>query len=99
MIVFGPLLHIKNGNLPRGIRKVETQLADNDFNHLKATIPVYARQSLLDSLRNSVSLYRQLRVALFNEDIKLQKGTEDKVMEYFNKIENLPAFEKDTAKR
>ena len=98
MVVFGPLLHIKNGNLPRGIRKVETQLADNDFNHLKATIPVYARQSLLDSLRNSVSLYRQLRISLFNEDIQLQKETEDTVMEHFNKIENLPAFDKGTAK-
>src|SRR5215203_5163363 len=62
MVVFGPLLHIKNGNLPRAVRKVETQLKEKDLNDLKLTIPAYARQSLLISLRNSVSLYRQLRV-------------------------------------
>jgi len=97
-VVFGPLLHIKNGNLPRGVRKVETQLEDKDFNNLKSTIPVYERQSLLNSLRNSVSLYRQLRVSLFTKDVRLQKETEDTVMEYFNRIENLAAFDKGRAK-
>ena len=95
MVVFGPLLHIKNENLPRGVRKVETQLDAKDFNDLKSTIPVYRRWSLLDSLRNSVFLYRQLRVSLFNKDIRLQKETEEKVMEYFNKIENLNTSEKN----
>jgi predicted nucleotidyltransferase len=95
MVVFGPLLHIKNGSLSRGVRKVETQLQDKDFDNLKSTIPVYSRQSLLDSLQTSVSLYRQLRISLFNKDIRLQKETEDTVMEYFNKIENLSVADGD----
>ena len=86
-VVLGPLLHIKNDNLPRGVRKVETQLHDEDFNNLKLTIPVYERQSLLDSLRNSVSLYRQLRTLLFTPGIELKGNTEQKVMEYFKEIE------------
>ena len=86
-VVLGPLLHIKNDNLPRGVRKVETQLHDEDFNKLKLTIPVYERQSLLDSLLNSVSLYRQLRISLFTPGIQLQKETEQKVMQYFKEIE------------
>jgi predicted nucleotidyltransferase len=86
-VVLGPLLHIKNDNLPRGVRKVETQLHDEDFKNLKMTIPVYERKSLLDSLLNSVSLYRQLRISLFTPGIQLQKETEEKVMQYFKQIE------------
>jgi hypothetical protein len=86
-MMLGPLLHIKNDNLPRGVRKVETQLHDEDFNSLKLTIPVYERQSLLDSLRYSVSLYRQLRTLLFTPGIELKRNTEQKVMEYFKEIE------------
>lgn len=53
-VVFGPLLHIKNKNLPRGVRKVETDIDCDDLDKLKLTIPTYNRQSLLDSLRNAV---------------------------------------------
>ncbi|MBK7337470.1 MAG: nucleotidyltransferase domain-containing protein [Saprospirales bacterium] len=87
MVVLGPLLHIQNGNLPRGVRKVETQLKSEDFDALKQTIPVYERQSLLNSLRSSVALYRKLRAALFDDHIVLQADAEQKVMEYFDEIE------------
>ena len=85
MIVFGPLLHIKNGNLPRGVRKVETQLSAGDLEHLLATLPAYSRSSLLNSLQHSVVLYRQLRDELFTSAVTLQREAEEKVMEYFQK--------------
>ena len=88
MVVFGPLLHIKNGNLPRGVRKVETGLPHDDLILLKGTIPNYDRQSLLNSLRNSVSLYQQLQTALFDDKVQLQQETAKKVMMYFDEIEN-----------
>lgn len=88
MVVFGPLLHIKNYNLPRGVRKVETDLEIEDLAKLKLTIPTYDRQSLLDSLRNAVSLYRQLRKELFDSNVSLQNDTDKKVMNYFDDIEN-----------
>lgn len=87
MVVFGPLLHIKNGKLPRGVRKAETALNSDDFNKLKLTIPAYDRQSLLSALRNAVSLYRQLRADLYDNNIQLQNNTEKKVMRYFDQIE------------
>lgn len=80
MVVFGPLLHIKNDNLPRGVRKVETELESEDLAKLKLTIPTYNRQSLLESLRNAVSLYRQLRTELFDNNVSLQNHTDKKVM-------------------
>ena len=95
MVVFGPLLHMKNDNLPRGVRKVETELGGDDFAKLKLTIPNYDRQSLLNSLRNAVSLYRDLRTALFDHGVRLQAQTETRVMEYFDEIDsrNAPCAE------
>lgn len=61
MTVLGPLLHIKNKNLPRGVRKVEIELNKIDLEKLLKTIPSYDRQSLLNSLHNAVELYRELR--------------------------------------
>ncbi|WP_420320379.1 nucleotidyltransferase domain-containing protein [Flagellimonas sp.] len=87
MVVFGPLLHIKNGNLPRAVRKVESELEANDLSRLKETIPTYNRQSLLESLKNSVFLYRDLRKVLFGKEIILRKITEEKVMAYFDEIQ------------
>ena len=85
MTVLGPLLHIKNGNLPRGVRRVETELSAEDFNDLKRTLPEYSKQSVTDSLRHAVELYRQLRDTLFS-DVELQKATEASVMHYFDEI-------------
>jgi len=86
MMVLGPLLHIKNGNLPRGVRKVEQQLGSKDLDALKSTLAGYDRESLLDALENSVTLYRSLRDELFNESVVHQKYAEEKVMGYFEKI-------------
>jgi hypothetical protein len=87
MVVFGPLLHIQNGNLPRGVRKVETELSEEHLRNLKLTIPGYDRQSLLASLRHSVSLYNQLRAMLFDDKVVLREKTENRVMDYFDEIE------------
>jgi predicted nucleotidyltransferase len=88
MVVFGPLLHMKNNSLPRGVRKVEMELADDDLALLKLTIPTYDRQSLLGSLKNAVSLYRHLRTALYDNTVLIQTETEQNVMVYFEQIEN-----------
>ncbi|GMN10075.1 aminoglycoside 6-adenylyltransferase [Croceitalea sp. MTPC9] len=88
MVVFGPLLHIKNGNFPRAVRKVEMELNPQDFFDLKKTIPEYDKQSLLRSLRHSITLYKDLRALLYDENIKLHSKTEEKVIEYFKEIEN-----------
>lgn len=86
MYIFGPLLHMKNGSLPRGVRKVETELTAEDLDDLKRTIPAYERQALLDSLHNSVALYRKLRMLLFDEKVQLQQKAEERVMQYFNEM-------------
>jgi hypothetical protein len=88
MYIFGPLLHMKNGSLPRAVRKVETELATEDLDDLKSTLTAYDKRSLLNSLRNSVSLYRKLRTSLFDDKVQLQQKAEQRVMLYFDEIEN-----------
>lgn len=88
MVVLGPLLHIKNGNLPRAVRKVETQLPSIDFEQLKNTIPSYSANSLVASLQDAVALYRRLRKDLFTKNIVLRSDAEIRVMEYFEAIQS-----------
>jgi hypothetical protein len=86
MIVFGPLLHIKNNNLPRGVRKVETTIALEDFQQLQQTLAANNKASLLTALENAVQLYRSLRKELFTTNATLQYQTEEAVMNYFEEI-------------
>jgi predicted nucleotidyltransferase len=84
MVVFGPLLHLKNKNLPKGLRKVEVRLSKHDFGMLQSTLSSNDKQALLTSLRSAVELYRSLRSDLFDNSISFSKA-EDAVMRYFNR--------------
>ncbi|NII84935.1 nucleotidyltransferase domain-containing protein [Pedobacter sp. SG908] len=86
MVVFGPLLHIKNKNLPRGVRKVESQLPAEDFNLLKGTIAEYNKIALITALENAIVLYKNLRIDLYTENIRQNKKAEDAVIQYLAKI-------------
>jgi hypothetical protein len=88
MIVLGPLMHLKNDNLPRGVRKVETQVDPADLAALKLTIGNYNRESLLNSLEQCSQLYRELRTFLFDKSVVLHAGTEKRVMKYFKEIKD-----------
>jgi len=87
-VVFGPLLHIKNGNLPRGVRKVEAKLTDKDLKDLIETIPLLEKRSMLKALRHCIALYKRIRKELYPEDIQLQERSEKRIMEYFREIES-----------
>lgn len=89
MVVFGPLLHVKNGKPPRSVRKVEMELDKGDLAELVSTIPIYNRQSLLVKLNSAINLYLKLRRELFGEKITFQEATQIRVMQYFAEIEDL----------
>ncbi len=90
--VIGQLLHIKNNDLPRAMRKVETKFQADQIHGLKQTIPDYNQQSLLFSLHKLVDLYKQLRNDLFDENIQIQAKTEIAVMKYLSEIDSLIAL-------
>ena len=86
MIVLSPLLQVKNGDLPRGVRKVEMNLATDDLSKLMLTIAKYDRASIIAALEASIKLYRELRQQLFPKEIKIQIETELKAIEYLQII-------------
>lgn len=86
MAVLGPLLHVKNGNLPRGVRKVEMELKEADLEALKSTISGYSKPQILKSLKKSVELYRSLRMVLFPSTVKFQERAENTVLIYWDSL-------------
>lgn len=88
VIVISSLLQIKNGRLPRALRKVETGLEASDFEKLKETVASYDKASVAGSLDKMIVLYLELRKELFPESIVLRKETEEKCMAYFREIKN-----------
>lgn len=86
MVVFGPLLHIKNGNLPRGVRKVETQLSTEDFNLLQSTIADCNKTSLITALARAIAIYKDLRNTLYDANISQNLKAEEAVMKYLEVI-------------
>ncbi|HEX6194153.1 MAG TPA: nucleotidyltransferase domain-containing protein [Chitinophagaceae bacterium] len=85
-VVLGPLYHIKNRLLPRGVRKMEMQLPVADIDALKKTVAGYDRESLFNALENSMAIYEKLRSDLFDKKVRLQKATEHKVKQYLVEI-------------
>lgn len=87
MVVFGPLLHIKNNNLPRGVRRVETSLDPLDFESLQGTLCANNKESLLQSVENAINLYSNLRTNLFKDNISPNKA-ESAVISYFQNLKD-----------
>ncbi|PJZ50994.1 aminoglycoside 6-adenylyltransferase [Leptospira saintgironsiae] len=85
-VVLGPLLHLKNKSLPRGVRKLEFILDPIDLEKLKSTVPSYNFKSIKDSILSSVKLYQELRLALYNSDIKNLSEAENYALNYLNNI-------------
>lgn len=86
MVVFGPLLLIKNGHPPRGVRKVEMKLIKEDLEQLQLTIPAYNAASIAAALQHSITLYRELRILLYSGEVTLQTATENCAVDYFHKV-------------
>lgn len=82
MVVLGPLLHIQNGNQPRGVRKIETKLPNADFEALSATVALLDKTSLVTSLNKAIVIYEQTRTVLFGSSVQLNSEAEREVKKY-----------------
>lgn len=85
MTVLGPLLQVKNGQLPKGVRKIETHIEPHDLDLIRRTIADYKKQSLLEAVDNCISLYLYLRQHLY-KDITLKIDAEQRVIDYFHEV-------------
>ena len=87
MMVLGPLLHIKNGNQPRGVRKVETKLATEDVEALTKTAAQLNAIALITALWKAIELYEDLRMHLFDSTIEQKTEAAKAVKAYLKEIE------------
>ncbi|UED77482.1 nucleotidyltransferase domain-containing protein [Brevibacillus sp. DP1.3A] len=58
--VLGPLVLIRNGHSPRGVRKLE-KYAIKELEELKGTIPIHSFESCYQALKNTIKMYQSLR--------------------------------------
>jgi len=58
--VLGPLVHLRNGQLPRGVRKLESYAAA-EVKELQGTVPSYSFDSCYHAMKLTIEMYRRLR--------------------------------------
>lgn len=58
--VLGPLVHIRNGHLPAGVRRLE-KYAENEIDALRETIPLHSCESCYRALKSTITMYQHLR--------------------------------------
>lgn len=83
--VIGPLVLMKNGKLPRGVRKIEFD-APNDLALLIQTIPNYDVQSCVKALQTIIQIYLDLREYLAPDGLKKRFEAEKYSKEYLAEI-------------
>jgi predicted nucleotidyltransferase len=89
-VVLGPLLHMKYGRLPHGVRKLETFVNAEDLALLNKTIVPCNRQDLIAATLAAADLYRDLRKATGTTALRTNTAAESAALDYLNKIRNLP---------
>lgn len=83
--VIGPLLLMKHGKLPRGVRRIENNAPD-ELSQLIETVANYSLQSCLKALQTSIELYLDLREFYATKNFIRCSETEKYAKEYLNDI-------------
>ncbi|KAB7730283.1 nucleotidyltransferase domain-containing protein [Rudanella paleaurantiibacter] len=81
-MVLGPMLHLKQGGLPRGVRRVETSLPAEQLAALRQTVAIPERTSLLTSTQAVIDLYETLRDTLAPTGLVRSPAAERAVKNY-----------------
>lgn len=81
--VIAQLMHMKNGRLPRGVRRIE-QSAPDDMPALLETIAVHDVQSCINALRALIRLYIELRESYLGAKIEPRLRAQEKAIEYLS---------------
>lgn len=84
-MVIGPMILIKNGKLPRGVRRLEFD-APNDLQKLIKTVPCYDFDSCAEAIRMMIDIYRDLRRDIGDESLTIHSEAEKLSVEYINAV-------------
>ncbi|GAB4044984.1 nucleotidyltransferase domain-containing protein [Spirosoma litoris] len=80
--VLGPMLHLKNESLPRGVRRAETTFGSLELTKLRKTVSMPDRTTLLSSLWEVMYLYESLRDALVPDTFQKNRAAQIAVTKY-----------------
>jgi predicted nucleotidyltransferase len=84
-VVISPLLQMKNGKLPRGVRKIEMDIP-NEIDALKKTIAIHEISSCISAVQASIDLYIALRECHRHVGFYQHDEAETIAIEFFNEI-------------
>ncbi|MVM30240.1 nucleotidyltransferase domain-containing protein [Spirosoma sp. HMF4905] len=80
--VLGPMLHLKNSSLPRGVRRAETTFGSLELTQLRKTVAMPDRTTLLSSLWEVMYLYESLRDLLVPDTFQKNRAAQLAVTKY-----------------
>lgn len=83
-VVFGPMIRLRNGTLPRGVRRIETE-PDSYLEELVSTVAVHSPESCAKSLSSCIHLYGTLR-SHFLQTIQVNHAVESAVIKYCQEV-------------
>lgn len=89
MQVLGPLALMRNGKLPRGVRRVETETITADFERLKKTVSSYDKAACGKAMLEAVELYRDLRAAQALPALKINDRAEYQAIAFLKDVINV----------
>ena len=90
--VLGPMTHLKNGNLPRGVRRIETSVDPDDLRQLTKTIGSLDRDALVASTESAMRLYESLRNRLAPATLRKNDAAQLAVRTYLDAIRPQTAY-------
>ncbi len=84
--VLGPMLHLKNSGLPRGVRRAETMFNSHELTQLRRTVATPDRATLLSSLWEVTYLYESLRDELTPDTFPKNRAAQAAVTRYLSTL-------------
>lgn len=84
--VLGPMLHVRNGNLPRGVRRIETSVGADELIQLQTTVASPAFHPLMNSLAAAMRLYETLLVELAPDPLQKRDEARRTVWAYYDQV-------------
>lgn len=85
--VISPLILMKHGKLPRGVRKIEVDAPDY-IEALKKTVAVHEVNSCISAVKTTIDLYMELREYHAKKDFCRHGKAEKKSLDYFEQIQS-----------
>lgn len=85
--VLGPLLHLNNDRLPRGVRRIETMANPDELAELQTTVATPAFIPLMNSLAVIIQLYARLSASLAPAWLQRRDDARKAVQSYFSQIQ------------